>query len=105
MDRFAVDLRHQWAGGVDGEQMSLGRLSANRRRHAVGRIKQGHALGNFRQIVDEDHPPLPELLDNPGVVHDFVVGVQRRAVGFDGQRQGLDGHIDAGTEPPRCGQN
>ena len=102
---FQVDLGHQRAGGVDGLQTPRGRLPSDLRRHAVGRIEQMLPLGHFRQIVDEDDPLPPEPIDYPFVVDDLVVDVQRRAVGLDGQFQGLDRHVHARTEPSWPGQN
>ena len=100
-DGLPVDLGHQRAGGVDRLQTPLGRLPADLRRHAVGRIEQVGPFGHFRQIVDKDHPLPPEPLDHPFVVNDLVVDVQRRAVGLDCQFQGLDGHVHARTESAR----
>ena len=100
-----MDLGDQRAGGVDGLQTPLGRLPADLRRHAVGRVEQVRALGHFGQIVDEHDPLPPEPLDHPFVVDDLVVDVQRRAVGLDRQLQGLDRHVHARTEPTRPGQN
>ena len=50
-------------------------------------------------------PPLPEPVDYPFVVNNFVVGVEGGAIGFDRPLQGLDGHVHARTEPARSGQN
>ena len=104
-DGFQVDLGHQRASHVDRLQTPRGRLLPNLRRHAVGRVEQMFALGHVRQIVDEDDPLPPEPIDHPFVVDDLVVDVQRRAVGADGQFQGLDRHVHARTKPTWPGQN
>ena len=97
-DRLAMHLGHQRTGGVDRFQLPGFRLLADLRRDAVGGKEQIGTLGNLRQVVDEDHPFVLEMLDNPAVVDDFVVDVNRCAVKGNGLFQALDRHIHSGTK-------
>ena len=80
------------------------RLLADLRRDAVGGKEKIGTLGNLLQIIDEDHPFVPEMLDNPAVVDNFVVDVNRRAVKGNGLFQALDRHIHSGTKAAGGGQ-
>ena len=78
--------------------------SADLRRDAVGGKEKIGTFGNLLQVVDEDHPFVLEMLDNPAVVDDFVVDVNRCAVKGNGLFQALDRHIHSGTKAAGGGQ-
>ena len=70
-----VDLGHQRAGGVDRPQLALGCVVVDGRRDAVGREDDHLALRDLGLLLDEDRPPLRELLDDVLVVDDLLADV------------------------------
>jgi hypothetical protein len=55
-------------------------------------------------VVDEHHSLTLEALDHDPVVDDLVVAVHRRVERVHHPGEGLDRHLDAGTEPSRLGE-
>ncbi len=105
LERLAVDLGHQRAGGVDRAQPAAVGLGVDRRRHAVG-AEDGHrALGDrVVELLDEDRPALAQLLDDVLVVHDLLAHVHRRAVELERVLDRLHGPVDARAIAARGGQ-
>jgi hypothetical protein len=64
-------------------------------------MRAEHQYGTVRHIADSFHEygaPATQLLDNVGVVNDFVVDINGCAVGFQCQLYDIDGADDPGTE-------
>ena len=102
---LVVNLRHEWAHGVDDDPApGPGRLDDLGSR-TVGTEHEGRPGGHVGHVVDEDDALLAEPLDHMPVVHDLVVAVDRRLEDPDHPGQGLDRLFDAGTEPPWLGQH
>jgi hypothetical protein len=62
------------------------------------------ARGDLGHVVDEDDPELAEAVDHDLVVDDLVVAVDGRLEDPHHPGEGLDGHLHAGAEAPRRGQ-
>ena len=103
--RLGVDLGHQRAGGVDGAEVAPGRVLADLRGDAVGAVEDRGAGRDLGDVFDEDDALGAEPLDDGAVVDDLVVDVDRGAELAQGGLQGVDGHVDAGTEAARVGED
>jgi hypothetical protein len=57
----------------------------------MGAENEDRARGNLRDGLNEDGATAAELLDHVSVVNDFVMNVNGRAVGFQGQFNDVDG--------------
>jgi hypothetical protein len=79
----------------------VARLAAHRLRHAVRAEDHGVAIRHFVQFLDEHRAARAQVVHHEAVVHDFVAHVDRRAEGFDGALDDLDGAVDAGAEATR----
>ena len=71
---------------------------------AVSREHEGRERRDLVDVVDEDDALTAELLDDEAVVDDLVVAVDGRLEDPNHPRQGLDGHLHAGAEAPRLGE-
>jgi hypothetical protein len=60
--------------------------------------------GHFGQFLDEYRALGLEVVDDEGVVHDFVAHVDRRAEFFQRALDDGDGAVDAGAEAARIGK-
>ena len=100
-----MDLGDQRAGGVDGAEVAGDGGGADGRRDAVGAVEDGGAVRDLVDAVDEDDAALAKALDDVPVVDDLVIDVERRAEEFEGAFEALDGHVDAGAEAARVGQD
>ncbi len=101
---FMVDLRHQ---GTDGIHHHSGPPPGARGHRRRGPVSREHHRGTGRHgldVVDEDHTGRFEGGHHGGVVNDLVIAVDggREHPGHPGE--GLDGHLHAGAEPARFGQ-
>src|SRR5262249_20654235 len=65
----------------------------------------GSAFRHFLDVVDEDDTPPDEAVHYRPVVNDLVIDVNRGAEEFESSFQALDGHVDAGAEAARIGQD
>jgi hypothetical protein len=57
--------------------------------------------GAVRNVIDglnKDGAAATQLLHNVGIVNDFMVDINRRAVGFQRELDDIDGTDDAGTK-------
>jgi len=64
-------------------------------------MRAEHQYGTVRHIADSFHEygaAATQLLNNVGVVNDFVVDINGRAVGFQRQLYDIDGADDPGTK-------
>ncbi len=59
---------------------------------------------HFFQLLDEDRALLAQILDDIGVVDDFVAHVDRRTVQLDRALDDFDGPIDTRAKPARLRQ-
>ncbi len=64
----------------------------------------GAPAGTEDDVVDEDHALIAETIDDEPVVHDLVVAVHRRLESPHHPGERLDGHLDAGAESARLGE-
>ena len=98
-DGLEVDLDHQRAGGVDGQEAAVPGLVADLRRDAVGAVEQGGASGTSSSDSTKTMPRRRNLLDDELVVDDLVIDVERRPEELQGPLQALDGHVDPAQKP------
>jgi hypothetical protein len=101
--RLAMDLGHQRAGRVQGEEIARLGLGRNRFRHAMGRKYHRciGIVGDLGQFLDENGALGLQAVDDVFIVHDLVADIDRGAI--DGERplHGVDGAHDAGAEAAR----
>src|SRR3954454_10466432 len=105
LERLAMDLGHQRAGGVDRAQPAPVGLGVHRRRHAMG-AEDGHRALRDRvvELLDEDRPALAQLLDDVLVVHDLLAHVHGSAVELEGMLDRLHRPADARAIAARGGE-
>ena len=101
---LVVHLGDERAHRVDHEAALVARGGHHLGRRSVGREHERRAGGHVVHVVDEHHAELAEAVDHEPVVDDLVVAVHRRLEDPHHPRQGLDRHLDAGTEPPWLGE-
>ena len=101
---LVVNLGHEWAHRIDHHPAVGPGGGHDLWRRTVCRQHQRGAGGDVVHVVDEDDPPGPELLDDVQVVDDLVVAVDGRLEDAHHPRERLDGHLHAGAEAPRSGQ-
>ena len=95
---FVMNLGYEGADSVDDiSTIGLGG-GHNFRSRPVCRQHDGTALRNLRDVVDEHHSEILETLDNPLVVNDLVIAVNRRFERANHPSEGFDRHLDSGTE-------
>jgi hypothetical protein len=102
--QLVVDLGDEGTDGVDDDPVQASGVGHHLGRRSVGRQHERSPGRNLVDGVDEDHPLGPELLDDVTVVDDLVVAVDGRLEDTDHPRQGLDGLLHPGAEPPGGGQ-
>jgi hypothetical protein len=64
-------------------------------------MRAEYEYGAVRNLIDgfnEDGAAAAQLLDNVGIVNDFMVDINGRAVGFKRELDDVYGPDDAGTE-------
>lgn len=67
----------------------------------MGAEDHRHPLGDFIDILDEDHPTLFKAPDHPFVVDDGVSNVDGGAVNLERKVDDLDRKGDSGTKSSR----
>ena len=104
--RLAMDLGHQRAGRVDGEQVARLRLLRHRLGDAVGGEDHRPVAGRrFGEVLDEDDALGLERVDDMFVVDDLVPHIDRRAVDLERLLDHVDRAHDAGAEAARGAKN
>ena len=104
--RLAMDLGHQRAGRVDGEQIARPRLLRHPLGDAVGGEDHRPVAGRrFAKVADEDDALRLERVDDVFVVDDLVPHVHRRAVDLQRLLDHVDRAHDAGAEAARRAEN
>ena len=71
---------------------------------AVGGEHDRGAVGHLVELVDEDRAALLQVGHHPGVVHDLLAHVDRRAAQLERALDDLDRPLHPGAERPRPGQ-
>ena len=100
-----MNLRHQWAGRVDADEIARRRRRRHGFRHAMGgKNHRRRASGHLVEFIDEYGPLGPQRVDHVFVVHDFVAHIDRRAVFFERALDRVDGPHDAGAKTARRAQ-
>jgi hypothetical protein len=89
---LAVHLGDEWAGGVDGLELAVGRTLHDGGRDAVGAEHDVRALGDLVDVVDEDRALLLQRGDHVDVVHDLLAHV-------DGGAEAVEGLLDRDHRP------
>ena len=98
LDGFDVNLGDQRAGSVDDAQAALRAVLANFGRNSVGAVDDALAVGDFVFAIDEDGALAAQFVDHKAVVDDLFADVNRRAEGFEGDADDVDGAHHAGAE-------
>src|SRR6516162_7153743 len=102
---LAVHLRHQWTGGVEGEQVALLGLLGNRLRHAMRGENDGRVgIRNLVELFHEDGALGLEAFDHVAVVYDLVAHIDRRTVAGERLLDRVDGAHDPGAKAARRAQ-
>jgi len=104
--RLAVDLGHQRAGGVDGEEAARARLLVDGLGDAVGR--ENHHAGALRrlsELLDEDDALGLQRVDDVLVVDDLVPDVDRRPVDLQRPLDDVDRARHPSAKAARGAQN
>ena len=101
---LVMDLGDERAHRVDDVAAALAGRGDDLGRRPVGRQHDRRARRDVGDVVDEHHALALEALDDQAVVDDLVVAVDGRLERADHPHQRLDGHLDAGAEPSRLGQ-
>ena len=98
-ESLAVDLGHERAGRINGEEIALAGHLGNRLRHAVGREDhRRRSGGNLIEVVDEYRALGAQGIDNVAVVDNLVAHIDRRSVNRQRAFHRVDGAHHAGTE-------
>src|SRR5207249_6991028 len=82
-----MNLGNQGAGGVNDFKGPRFGFVADSRGHAVGAKNKHRAGRNLLNGFDEDSAAPAQLLDNVGVMNDFMVHIDGRPVGFQRDRK------------------
>lgn len=98
---FAMDLRHEGAGGVDGVQVALGRSGHHGRGDAVRAEDDVRPSGHLGHVVDEHGAALLEGGHHVDVVDDLLADVHGFAVLLERLLDRDDGPVDAGAVAAR----
>src|SRR5262249_16059764 len=101
-ERFKVDLGDERASGVDDFEGTRFGLFADGGRNAVCAEDENRAVGNFFDGFDENGAAAAELFHDIGVVDNFMMDVDRVAVGFKGEFDDVHGTDYAGAEAARA---
>jgi hypothetical protein len=102
--RLEMHLRHDRTGGVDGAELTLGRLLVNGGSNAVRGKHDNRALGDLVVLLDENGPHGFEPAHDVKVVNNLTAHVNRRSVGLEGSFDRLDCTVDAGAITSGAGQ-
>ncbi len=96
-----MHLGNQRAGRIDDLQFTVLGFLSDRRRHAVGAEHQHRAMRHVRDGLHKNRPAAAQLLHHVGVMHDFVMDIDRRAVRFERQLDDIHRPHHACAESPR----
>jgi hypothetical protein len=100
-ERFEMNFGDEGAGGVDDAERALLGFIAHGGRDTMSAEDKDGAGRDFGDGLNEDGAAAAELLDDVGVVHNFMVDVNRSTVGFESQFDDVHGADNAGTETAR----
>src|SRR5690606_9623808 len=101
---FHVNLRHQWAGGIEHFQLAPPCLVLHHTRDAMGAEYHRGMIRHLIQFLDEHGAETAQALDDIAVVHHLVPYIDRSAEQLDGALDNVDGAIDAGAEASRISE-
>src|ERR1700734_2073354 len=96
-----MDFRHKRASGIYDAQLPFLRLRADTGRDAVSAENKDSAYGDFIDRFHEDCAAAPQLIHNVTVVHDFMMNVNRTAVGLECEFDDVHRSDHARAESPR----
>ena len=101
---FDVHLGNQRAGCIEHIQSARSGFHANSLRDAVRAEDDGGTRWDFGELFDKNRALGLEVVDDEGVVDDFVAHINRRAVFFQRAFDDGDGAVDASAEAARVGK-
>jgi hypothetical protein len=101
LQRLEMHLSDQRASRVDHFQRAVLRFLAHRGRHAVGAEHQHRAVRHVLDGLHKNRPAAAQLLHHVGVMHDFVMDVDRGAVRFQRQLHDIHRSHHSRAEAPR----
>src|SRR2546430_1633784 len=96
-----MNLGDQRASGVNDSQLAGFGFVAHRWRHAMGAENQHCAVRNLFNGFDKDRAAAAQLLDHVSVMHDFMVNIHWRTIGFEGQLDDIHRAHHAGAKAAR----
>ncbi len=99
-----VDPSDERAGGVNDLEPLSGATFPHVGGDSVGREHQVRAVRHVLHGIDEMNAPILKFLHDPGIMHDLVKDVKRRAVPLDGLVQRRDRPIHPRAKAPRRSQ-
>ena len=71
----------------------------------MGAVENIGSFGDFVHAVHKHDAPFAEAFNNRPIVNNLVINIERRAEELQRSLQAFDGHVDAGAEPARIGEN
>ena len=104
LHRLDVDLGHQRAGRVNHPQLAQLAGLPHLGRDAVGAVNHPLAGRNFVHAVDKNGALGGQLVHHVAVMDDLLAHVDRRAEGFQGNADNVDGPHHSGAKASRLQQ-
>jgi len=99
LEGLEMNFGDQRAGGINYPERPILGFLANGGGNAVGAEDQDGIGRDLFDRFDENCTATAELFDDIGVVHDFMVHIDRGAVGFERELHNVDCANDSGAEP------
>src|SRR5689334_24037999 len=93
-----MHFRYQWASRVNHAKVPQVRLFSHRGRNSMRTEDQHGPNRHVFHRFDKDGPAAPQLLDYITVVHDLMVHIHRRTVGFHRQLDDIHRPNHAGAK-------
>src|SRR6267142_1385758 len=102
LKRFQVHLGYQRASRIDHPQRAILSFLPHRRGNPMSVEHQHATVRNVTNGLDENRPAPAQLLHYVCVVHDFMVHVNRRAIGLQGEFDDVHRAHNSGAETARA---
>ena len=97
--RLEVNFGDQRAGRINHFERAGLSFIAHRRRNAVGAENEHRTVRNFLDGFDKNRAAAPQLFHNVGVMDDFVMHIDRGAIGLQRQLDDVHGAHHARAKP------
>ncbi len=98
---LAVNLTHQWAGGVDIQHLAPFGFCRDRFGHSMRAEHDRCVVRHLVEFLDEDRALRLQAVDDITIVHDFMPDIDRGTVFLQRTLDDLDGAVDPCTEAAR----